>query len=148
MRRTLLTLLLVAALVGAGCSKFLSSQTSPTSTATPQAMTGSWASVATATVTDTCTDFRWTITELTGTTGAGTFTATCLGTMAISGTARGTLSGTTVNWTASATGTSNGVSCPISLTGTATFDGTQFRIPYSGTTCLGPISGTEILRKS
>ena len=31
---------------------------------------------------------------------------------------------------------------------TATFDGAQFRIPYSGTTCLGPISGTEILRKS
>lgn len=148
MTRPLLLVVFLATLAGAGCSKLLTSQNSPTPSATPQAMTGSWASLASSTSTNTCTDFHWTITELTGTTGAGTFTAKCLGNMPISGTATGTLSGTTVNWSATATGTSNGVSCPIALTGTATFDGVQFRIPYSGTTCLGPISGTEILRKS
>jgi hypothetical protein len=140
---------LAAVLVSIGCSNLFKTSNNPTTTATPQAMTGSWASLATATVTDTCTDFLWTITELTGTTGKGTFTAKCLGTMLISGTASGTLSGTTVTWTATATGTaSDGSSCPISLSGAATFDGAQFRIPYSGTTCRGPISGVEILRKS
>jgi hypothetical protein len=146
--RRMLWLVAFAALAGAGCSKFLSSQAGPSPTATPQGMTGSWASVASATATDTCTDFHWTITELNGTTGAGTFTAKCLGTMAVSGTAHGTLTGTSVSWTADAVGTSDGESCPIALSGTATFDGTQFRIPYSGTTCKGPISGTEILRKN
>jgi len=146
MRRVLLLSLFAMCVVG--CSKLLPLKPSSAPEATPQGMTGSWASVASATVTNTCTDFHWTITELNGSTGAGTFSAKCLGTMAVSGAAQGTLTGTTVKWTAQAVGTSNGDSCPISLTGTATFDGTQFRIPYSGTTCQGPISGTEILRKS
>ena len=35
----------------------------------------------------------------------------------------------------------------MALTGTATFDGTQFRIPYTGTTCLGPVRGSETLHR-
>jgi hypothetical protein len=140
--------MLVAAVIAGGCTNLFKSSNNPSANATPQAMTGAWTSLAPATLSDTCTDFRWTITDLNGTTGSGTFTAKCLGTMIISGTASGTLTGTTVTWTATANGTSNGSACAVSLNGTATFDGTQFRIPYSGTTCLGPISGVEILRKS
>jgi hypothetical protein len=60
------------------------------------------------------------------------------------------LSGTIVNWTATATAAGAGVptGCAISLAGTAVFEGSQIRIPYSGTTCLGPVSGTEILGKN
>jgi hypothetical protein len=71
-----------------------------------------------------------------------------MATIQVAGTAHGTLSGTTVTWAADATGTGpGGAVCPVALTGTATFDGTQFRIPYTGTTCLGPVSGAEVLRK-
>jgi hypothetical protein len=152
-KKGLLVLAGLAALLSAGCLEFLTQNTTSPSTtpaATLQGMGGSWASVSSVTPpAGTCTDFHWSITEFTGTTGSGTFTATCAGNLAIAGTAHGTLSGTTVNWTASATGTGPGnVSCPISLTGTASFDGTQFRIPYTGTACGTPVSGTEILRKS
>ncbi len=113
-------------------------------------MAGSWSSVSSATsLTDTCTNFHWAITDISGNTASGTFSATCLTDLQVAGTANGTLSGTTVTWTAVATGTApGGVSCPITLAGTATYDGTQIRVPYTGTTCLGPVSGTEILRKS
>ena len=153
MRKSLFVVAGLAALLCTGCMEFLTqNKTAPSTTvgATVEGMSGSWASVSSTTpVTGMCTNFHWSITEFTGTTGSGTFSATCGGNLQVSGTARGTLSGTTVNWTASAVGTAPGnVSCPISLTGTATFDGTQFRVPYTGTTCNGPVSGTEILRKS
>jgi hypothetical protein len=111
---------------------------------------GAWTSIASeTTLTNTCTDFHWTITEVAGTSGSGTFTARCMGTLVVAGTAHGSLSGTTVTWAADALGTTpGGASCPVVLTGTATFDGTQFRVPYTGTTCLGPVSGAEVLRKT
>lgn len=150
MRKTFPLAACLAALVGAGCSNLFNfGSTNPTPVST-QLTTGQWSSISSSTsLTNTCTDFRWTITEISGNTGSGTFTAKCLGTMTVSGTARGTLVGDTVTWTADGVGTTPGApSCPISLSGTATYDGTQFRIPYSGTTCLGPVSGAEVLRKS
>lgn len=151
MRKTLLCLLATAAFAGAGCSNLFSLETTTTPTDTPGALSGGqWASVSsTTTLASACTNFKWTIVDVSATSGSGTFTATCLGDMDIAGTAQGALSGTVVNWTAEATGaTPDGTPCPISLTGTATYDGTQFRIPYEGTTCLGPVSGTEILRRN
>jgi hypothetical protein len=149
-RRTLAAILL-AALAGAGCNIIKDvTQPSPTPSATgPDALSGTWASVSsTTTLQNTCTDFKWLVTSVQDTTGTGTFSATCLGDMAVTGTASGVLSGTTLNWTATATGTSPTVSsCDISLNGTATFENNQIRVPFSGTTCLGPVSGTEILRK-
>ena len=49
-----------------------------------------------------------------------------------------------------ATATGPGIpNCPISLTGTGAVEDNNrtLRLPYSGTTCLGPVSGTEVLRK-
>src|SRR6476660_6509583 len=118
MRRTLLGMIVAAAL-SAGCSNLFKLPGSPSTPATPEAMTGAWTSLAPSTQTNTCTDFHWTISQLSGTTGSGSFTATCMGTMAIAGTASGTLTGTTVTWTATATGTSSGASCAIALNGSA-----------------------------
>jgi hypothetical protein len=149
MRRPLLAATVLAALLAASCFEFLTqSKTSPSSTGV-DGLNGSWASVSSATtLQDTCTDFAWTVTDISGNTASGTFSATCLDTLQVTGTASGTLSGSTVTWTASGTATGpGGTACPVSLSGTATFDGTQIRIPYSGTTCLGPVSGTEVLRR-
>jgi hypothetical protein len=139
-------------ILAAGCQGLFdqtSSTTAPTNVTT-QMMGGSWASVSSTTaLSDTCTDFHWGITTISGTSGSGTFSAKCFGSMPVAGTANGMLSGSAVTWTATGAGvTPAGAACPFSLNGTATFDGTQFRIPFSGTTCMGPVSGAEILRKS
>jgi hypothetical protein len=139
-------------LLSAGCSNLfsLNNKTTPTSPDPTQITAGQWSSIASETsLVDTCTNFHWTILEVNGTTSSGSFTATCLTNLQVAGTARGTLSGTEVTWTADAAGTaSGGAACAVALSGTAKYDGTQFRIPFTGTTCLGPVSGTEILRRN
>lgn len=141
-------LVVLTAVMSAGCFSF-ASKTSPTSASSQ--LGGTWLTTqslpgASGSIQDSCTNFRWAVTEFTGTTGAGTFSATCLGNVQVVGSARGTLVGTMVNWSANATGTPpGGPSCAIALSGSAILETNRIRIPYSGTTCLGPVSGTEIL---
>jgi len=138
----------LCSLLGAGCSNLFSNKTSPTSDPT-KLTAGQWNSITSTTkLLDTCTNFHWTIADVSGTTGSGAFTATCLTNLQIAGTARGTLTDDQVAWTADAQGTTPaGADCPVALSGTATYDGTQFRLPFKGTTCLGPVSGAEVLRR-
>jgi hypothetical protein len=155
MTRSLLASLLVAALVSAGCSNLLNDVTQSSSSNTPsatgvQAMTGVWSSVSSTTVLqNTCTNFQWVVTDIQDSTVSGSFTATCLQNMTVAGTSSGVLSGSTLTWTATAMGTSPTVSnCPISLSGTAEMEtANEIRVPFTGTTCAGPVTGTEILRK-
>jgi hypothetical protein len=59
------------------------------------------------------------------------------------------LSGSTVTWNANATASvPNLPSCPITLSGTAELGIDSIRVPYSGDTCLGRVSGVEVLRKN
>jgi hypothetical protein len=96
-----------------------------------------------------CTEFKWNVTEQTGNTASGTFSATCAGGLKVAGTANGTLSGSTVSWNAQATASVPVLpSCPITLTGTAELGVDSIRVPYSGDTCLGKVSGVEVLRKN
>jgi hypothetical protein len=113
---------------------------------------GTWASQAlTAPSKSSCTDFHWTIESQTASSISGTFSAQCAGQIAIAGTATGQLlSGTTVPISVDGTATMAGVAaCNFSLTGTGTIeDGANaMRIPYTGSTCLGPVSGTETLHR-
>ena len=39
------------------------------------------------------------------------------------------------------------IACSITLTGTAELGTNSIRIPYTGNTCVGPVSGVEILNK-
>ena len=85
---------------------------------------------------------------MTGTSAAGTFKAACGGGLTLEGSAEGTLNGLTADLKASGTVTGDGIDCPFSLTGTAVPEGLDaVRITYSGTTCLGPVSGSEVLTK-
>jgi hypothetical protein len=69
--------------------------------------------------------------------------------MQVSGSAQGTLSGNTVTWSATAVATVPGFPvCEIKISGTATLAGDTITIPYSGTTCLGPVNGTEVLKRT
>jgi hypothetical protein len=145
----------VVAAASAACFDFKTS-TTPTSvtSTTTQAIGGTWSGVqslpgSSGSLQDSCVNFKWNVTQISGTSGSGTFSATCLGNVQVAGTASATLTGSTANWSANATGTVSGQTvCAITLTGTATLQANnQIRIPYSGTTCLGPVSGTEIIQR-
>jgi hypothetical protein len=114
--------------------------------------TGNWTSAATAASSalnvGTCGNLEWKITAMTDTSAAGTFKATCGGGLTLEGSAEGKLNGVTADLKASGNVLGAGMNCPFSLTGTAVPEGLdKVRITYSGTTCLGPVSGTEVLTK-
>ena len=130
MSRKLLAATLSALLSGAGCYSYSheSSRTSPSTTAA-QALGGVWATAqslpgpgAGGTV-QSCTNFSWRVTDFAGNSGSGTFTATCMGVLTITGSAQGLVSGTSLNWSAAGTATGSGVpnACSVSLAGAAHF---------------------------
>jgi hypothetical protein len=152
MSRYAVIVALAAAVASSACFDF-ATHTSPTPTAS-SVLGGTWTTTqslpgSTGSLQDACVNYTWAVTSFTGTSGSGTFTATCHGNVQVSGSASGTLTGTTVSWSANAVGTiPGGPSCAIALTGTATPEANnRIRIPYSGTTCIGPVSGTEIISR-
>ena len=113
------------------------------------ALMGSWTSSSLIPTAASCTNFRWSVAEQTATTARGSFSATCAGDLQLSGTAEGALSASTIRWSAQGTATAPGLpSCAITLSGTAEIGMDSVRIPYSGNTCLGPVSGVETLRRN
>ena len=152
-----LACVVAAAFVTAGCFQFI--RESKTMSTTPSAAAGAllgggeWGSVqsfpGTGTLQESCTNFKWTVWTSTPTSANGAFTATCWGNMAVSGTATAALAGSDVTWSATAAATApGGAPCAISLGGTAVLAPTQITLNYTGTTCLGNVSGTEVLKKS
>jgi hypothetical protein len=148
-RTTLLSALTAAAFASAACFDFSSKITAPSGTnAATAGLVGGWSSQG-ASLEDSCKDFKWSVTQTSGNTATGTFSATCFGNVAIAGSAAGSLNNNVLTWSATATAVvPNVTTCPINLSGTATLaaDGT-IQIPYTGTTCLGPVSGTQTLKK-
>jgi hypothetical protein len=151
MKNTILAFACAAAAAAlTGCINFehTSSLTSPSSVSA-SALLGVWTSANVVPSPSSCTNFQWHVTEQTSNSAKGNFSATCAGGLNVAGTAQGTLSGTTVNWSGSGTATAADLpSCAVSLSGTAELGTDSIRIPYSGTTCLGAVSGVEILKKS
>lgn len=93
-----------------------------------------------------CGNFRWQVTSQTATQVAGTFTADCGGGVAVNGNITGQLGGTTIPMVLTGTLTRAADNCPFSLSGTGTpTDPKTFQITYSGTTCLGPMQGSNTL---
>jgi len=114
--------------------------------------TGSWTSAATASSSGlnpgSCGNVEWKITQMTDTSAAGTFKATCGGGLTLEGSAEGRLNGVTADLKASGTVGGAGVTCPFALTGTAVPESLdKIRVNYTGTTCLGPVSGSEVLTR-
>jgi hypothetical protein len=112
------------------------------------ALAGSWSSSNLIPSASTCTDFQWNVTDQTATSAGGAFSATCPGDLKVTGTARGVLSGSDITWTAQGNATAPGLtSCAITLTGTAELTTDSIRVPYSGDTCLGKVSGVENVKR-
>jgi len=155
MFRSRVVTLVVAAgitLVAAACVETRhEGPTSPSEVAKVLA-TGSWTSAATAASSalnvGSCGNAEWKITSMTDTSASGTFKVMCGGGLTLEGSAEGKLNGLTADLKASGKVTGAGLDCPFSLAGTAVPEGLDtIRINYSGTTCLGPVSGSELLKK-
>lgn len=122
----------------------------PASPSSSPSMLGTWSSNPLANLSaSSCTGFSWQVTSQTSNSIAGTFSATCANGISANGTASGQINGSDVPYTVSGTGTVPGFpSCAFSISGTAHIvDNNTLEIPYSGTTCLGPVSGQETLRR-
>lgn len=143
-----------AAAVSAGCFEFSRNATSitgPSSSAgfSVSSLSGTYRS---ATVTaipspDSCTNFAWSVTEKTSNSAKGNFSATCAGGVQVAGTAQGTQTGNNIAFQVNATASQGGVACAIAISGTAVIETNQVRVPYTGTSCFGNVSGTEILKR-
>ena len=148
--RILAALLSASALVATGCIGFerKSTLTEPTA-AGNGALLGSWSSGNIIPSPDSCTDFKWNVTEQTATSAKGNFSASCAGDLKLSGTAQGAFTtSATIAWSGTANATAPGLtSCAVSLSGTAELQVDSIRIPYTGDTCLGKVSGVEILKR-
>lgn len=113
---------------------------------------GIWAAQANVEVPtiDQCQNFSWEIASQTPTSITGSFSARCGSSLGISGTATGTLvNPTTVDLSVSGSALVGGLPlCPFSISGTGTIvNNDTLTIPYSGDTCLGPVHGTQTLRR-
>ena len=154
---------LLAIAASMGCeftrgSNALSPSNTPSGTAnngSNTAFVGTWTSEVTSNVNaalpdpKSCSNFIWNVATQTATSASGTFSLTCLGSITVNGTASGNISGNNVTINVAGTGNLPAVgACAFSLTGNGVLEGEVLRIPYTGTTCLGPVSGTETLRKN
>jgi hypothetical protein len=150
MKNRLALIVFVVTAVAAGCTsvEHQSSVTSP-SAGGISSLLGSWTSSSLIPTPSTCTDFKWNVSEQTATSAKGSFTATCANDLKLAGTAQGSFTSTAaIAWSADGNATAPGLtSCAVKLTGTATIGTDSIIVPYQGTTCLGPVSGIETLKK-
>jgi hypothetical protein len=129
---------------------------SPSAAATGEAasgaMVGTWASDAGFAITDigTCGNFEWQVTNQTDVSLSGNFAAICGGSLKISGSGNGAMmSPENVNLSVHGQAIVGGfAACSFAVSGVGRItDGNTLTIPYSGETCLGPVRGTETLRR-
>ncbi len=125
------------------------SPTSTTPTTTVDAFAGTWASITPSTPPTGCGNLKYTVTPTTTSSANVTFAATCAGNINVTGSGAGTLTGSTINWSASGLVGQGGVNCPFTFTNSkATMDSTgQIAVNYTGTVCGIPVSGTETVKK-
>ena len=123
--------------------------TSPSPTVSMDAFAGTWSSVTASTPPTGCGNLKYTVIPMTTTSANVTFSATCGGNINVTGSGAGTLSGSTLNWSATGLVAQGGVNCPFALSnGKATQDSTgNIVVNYSGTVCGIPVNGSETVKK-
>src|SRR6185312_6949757 len=91
-----------------------------------------------------CSNMNLSITSQTSTLASGTLTMSCPGGMTVSGTIMGQLGAPTIPIRYTGTATLAGQGCAFQMNGTGfPLGGNNFRFDYTGTSCLGPIYGSE-----
>jgi len=146
-------LIIILAVGSTACLDMLKDLINPPTSPTPTAgevrsYLGTWAGPTVAPVAQSCGSLQWKITSQNGNQASGDFSAACADGIALAGTVTATHSDTTIPWAATGTATKGSTACPFSMTGTGTFQGTSnIVVNYAGTTCLGPLSGSETIKR-
>jgi hypothetical protein len=156
MKSTFAAALALACVLAAGCDLLNTKKdtsSTPTSPSTPtaslDAFAGTWQSVTASTPATGCGNLKYTVTPVSSSSANVTFTATCASNITVTGSGSGTLSGSTINWSATGLVGQGGVNCPFSFSNSKATLGTDGNIlvAYSGTVCGIPVSGTETVKK-
>ena len=133
----------------AGCEVSNESGLNPSApSALASLLVGQWSSSSSAPLPtqNTCTDLQWLISQETPSTFSGTFSATCGPGVQVEGTLTGILVDDQLALTGVGTAIPLGsIGCDFTLDGTARVVGDTIQLDYAGSTCLGPVSGTEVL---
>jgi hypothetical protein len=109
---------------------------------------GTWNGATVAPAAQSCSSLQWKITSQSGSQASGDFAATCADGVSLAGTMTATHGDTSIPWAATGTASKGAVTCPFNLTGAGTFQGTSnIVVTYSGTSCNGPVSGTETIKR-
>jgi hypothetical protein len=125
-----------------------SSPTEPSNTGDIRSYLGTWAGTTVAPVAQSCGSLEWKITSQTGGQASGDFSAACADEVSLVGTMTATHGETSIPWAATGTATKGTATCPFSMTGTGTFQGTSnILVSYAGTSCNGPVSGSETIKR-
>jgi predicted small secreted protein len=149
--------LLLACVLTAGCDLLTgkgkddssSTPTSPTTSSSIDAFAGTWTSATPSTPPTGCGNLKYTITPTTTTSANVTFSATCAGNITVTGSGNGTLSGSTITWSATGLVGQGGVNCPFTFNNSKATLGTagEIIVNYTGTVCGIPVSGSETVKK-
>jgi len=123
--------------------------TSPSPTVSLDVFAGTWSSTTVSTPATGCGNVKYTVTPLSSSSATVTFEGTCAGSIKVTGSGSGAVSGNSLGWSAQGLVAQGGVNCPFTLAnGKATPDATgTIKIDYSGTVCGIPVSGTEIVKQ-
>lgn len=145
-------LILTVALSSAACidlfKNIFTSPTEPTKAGEVRSYLGTWAGPTLAPAAQSCGSLIWKITSQTGSQASGDFSATCSDDVTLTGTMTATHGETSIPWAVTGTATKGATTCPFSMTGTGTFQGTSnIVVNYAGTSCNGPISGSETIKR-
>lgn len=142
---TLRALAAAAALLSTACAGL--DMSGPSGSASVGSLLGTWSSASSVGAGGgSCTNFHWRVTGQQGNSVSGEASAIC-GPLSVSGTVSGTVNGNEIPYQINGSAETSGMSCPFSISGTARIDGNAIRVPYAGTTCLGPTQGEEVLRR-
>jgi hypothetical protein len=130
-----------------------SSPTGSGSTTSTQSLIGTWASGPRNSAEglpasfSQCSSMILSITSQTATLASGTLTMVCPDNISVAGTIVGRLGAATIPLTYNGSATQAGQNCPFTMSGTGTqLGGDTFRFDFTGSSCMGPIYGSETLR--
>ena len=126
------------------------SSSAGSTTSAASAFAGAWSSSTIAGLPlGNCSDVKWAITTQTDTSVSGNVTASCASGVTVSANLTGTLANADkIDLVANGTFTAIGLPCQFTLNGTGTrATNDTMRVDYTGTYCLGTVTGSENLRK-
>jgi len=94
-----------------------------------------------------CNSIQWIVSSQSGSSATGELRMECKSVFVL-GTGTANVSGSSVAFTLGGTATMPSGGCTFNVSGTGALTSDTLTLPYSGTTCLGPISGNEVLQRN